>query len=85
MLLFTTVLVPCVAPEPPASTLKIEEPQMMKAATSATALTRSARLHRFQSDLTSRIGSLSRLEPSSSNLAHCLGGISVFSSMRVTP
>jgi hypothetical protein len=34
---------------------------MMKAATSATALTRSAWLHRFQSDFTSRIECLSRL------------------------
>jgi hypothetical protein len=46
-------------PEPSVSTPTIDDPQMMKATTSATALTRSARLHRFQSDFRSCIGYLS--------------------------
>jgi hypothetical protein len=37
----------------------MDDPQTMKAATMAMALTRSARLHRFQSDFKSRIGYLS--------------------------
>ncbi len=65
MLFLSTVAAPCsktgLAFESPMSIPTTDEPQMMKAATSATALTRSAWLHRFQSDCTSRIGCLSRL------------------------
>jgi hypothetical protein len=46
-------------PEPPVMPPTIDDPQRMKAATMAIALTRSARLHRFQSDFKSRIGYLS--------------------------
>jgi hypothetical protein len=42
--------------EPPVRVTMIGDPQTMKAATMAMALTRSAQLHRFQSDFKSRIG-----------------------------
>jgi len=77
VLFLSTVAAPCrktgLAFESPMSTPKTDEPQMMKAARNAMAPTRSARLHRFQSDFKSRIGCLSKVTSARSNLAIKIG------------